>query len=376
LAFEDIDWSGLNDRLIDPLADVHPYPARFIEVIPDALLARFARPGARVLDPFCGSGTTLVRAARAGHRAVGVDLHPIACLMTRVKTRCYRPRQLDAIERVGMLPIAHTRFIPEHLKNIPRVDHWFSKEVQAALTAITSSIFQHSNEWERDVLLCALSRIIVRVSRQESDTRYAAIENNYSYDTVMTSYHRSVSEVCRALRSAPFSDPIDVRVINADIFDVSPDAVEGPFDLVITSPPYPNAYEYWLYHKYRMYWLGFDPIAVRSREIGARPHYFKKDPQTAADFEIQMSALFGLLAKVTTHTAPLCFVISDSIIHGKPIDNRALMTRSARAHGYRLCEATVRHIPSGRKAFNPTVSPRDEEHVLVFERAQQESSLQ
>ena len=43
----------------------------------------------------------------------------------------------------------------------------------------------------------------------------------------------------------------------------------------MTSPPYPNAYEYWLYHKYRMYWLGMDPIAVRQQEIGARPHYFR-----------------------------------------------------------------------------------------------------
>jgi site-specific DNA-methyltransferase (cytosine-N4-specific) len=35
-----------------------------------------------------------------------------------------------------------------------------------------------------------------------------------------------------------------------------------------------------LYHKYRMYWLGMDPIAVREHEIGARPHYFRTKPKT------------------------------------------------------------------------------------------------
>lgn len=368
LAFEDIDWSGDNDRVLDPLGDLHPYPARFIEVIPDSLLTRYASPGARVLDPFCGSGTTLVRAARTACRPTGVDVHPIACLISRVKTRSYKASQLDSIEGVAGLPISEPASVPAHVAHIPRIDHWFDKEVQAALRAITSGIFNRRDELQRDVLLCALSRIIVRVSRQESDTRYAAIEKNVSYDNVLSLYRRSVREVCSALRSFGFSTPVDATVVNADITTITPRELGGPFDLVITSPPYPNAYEYWLYHKYRMYWLGFDPIAVRSREIGARPHYFKKRPQTADDFERQMQALCGLLRSVTSPTAPLCFVISDSIIHGVRIDNRALMTRAASANGYRLSEATLRRIPGTRKAFNPLVSPRNEEHVLVFER--------
>ena len=62
-------------------------------------------------------------------------------------------------------------------------------------------------------------------------------------------------------------------VLEADTLAVKATAIGQPVSLVITSPPYPNAYEYWLYHKYRMWWLGFlDPIAVKEREIGARAH--------------------------------------------------------------------------------------------------------
>ena len=50
---------------------------------------------------------------------------------------------------------------------------------------------------------------------------------------------------------------------------MEPSDIPRRVGLVITSPPYPNAYEYWLYHKYRMYWLGLDPIAVKKQEIGA-----------------------------------------------------------------------------------------------------------
>ena len=84
----------------------------------------------------------------------------------------------------------------------------------------------------------------------------------------------------------------------------------------VFSPPYPNAYEYWLYHKYRMYWLGMDPISVREREIGARPNYFKKNPHTAADFECQMGRVFALLARVVVPGGHACFQVGDSIIRG------------------------------------------------------------
>jgi site-specific DNA-methyltransferase (cytosine-N4-specific) len=367
-AFGDINWDG--DPLCDdPLSDLHPYPARFIPFIPDAMLERYAQPGMRVLDPFCGSGTTLVSALRADCSATGIDLHPIACLISRVKTRRYQGSWLQGVIAGSALPIPGvTDGNDASLDPIPRVDHWFDKEVQYALRDITASIRSCGDDLQRELLLCALSRIIVRVSRQESDTRYAAIAKNIEYDDVIKLYQRSVRDTCNALNVRPLNHDRDVTILNKDILSVAATDLNGPFDLVITSPPYPNAYEYWLYHKYRMYWLGYDPIAVREREIGARPHYFRKNHQTAADFERQMGKLFGLLGSVTTKTAPLCFVISDSIIHGQRVDNRALMSRAAETAGYSLSEASVRRIPYTRKAFNPAVSPRNSEHVLVFER--------
>ena len=74
------------------------------------------------------------------------------------------------------------------------------------------------------------------------------------------------------------------EVLAKDILAVRHDELPYKFGLVITSPPYPNAYEYWLYHKYRMYWLGEDPLAVRRAEIGARPHYFRRNPEPQTTF--------------------------------------------------------------------------------------------
>ena len=108
-----------------------------------------------------------------------------------------------------------------------------------------------------------------------------------------------------------------VRILNRNVLDVSATEVGSDVSLVITSPPYPNAYEYWLYHKYRMYWLGMDPLSVKEQEIGARPHYFKRDPHTPEMFEDQMRTVFRLLSSTMVPGGHACFQVGSSVIRGR-----------------------------------------------------------
>jgi hypothetical protein len=68
---------------------LHPYLGKFIPQLVEALLARYVRNGGRVLDPFAGSGTTLVQALESGHGATGVDVAAFNALLMRVKTARY-----------------------------------------------------------------------------------------------------------------------------------------------------------------------------------------------------------------------------------------------------------------------------------------------
>ena len=68
---------------------LHPYLGKFVPQLVEALLARYVPHGGRVLDPFAGSGTTLVQALESGYDAVGVDVAAFNCLLMRVKTARY-----------------------------------------------------------------------------------------------------------------------------------------------------------------------------------------------------------------------------------------------------------------------------------------------
>src|SRR5476649_1688194 len=65
---------------------LHPYLGKFIPQLVEELFRRHVPAGGRVLDPFAGSGTTLVQALDSGFSATGVDLAAFNCLLMEVKT--------------------------------------------------------------------------------------------------------------------------------------------------------------------------------------------------------------------------------------------------------------------------------------------------
>ena len=75
----------------------HTYPARLHPTTAQRLVEQLAKPGAVVLDPFCGSGTVLVEARIAGLRGRGVDANPLAVELSRLKTRGYNEHERAAI---------------------------------------------------------------------------------------------------------------------------------------------------------------------------------------------------------------------------------------------------------------------------------------
>src|SRR3954471_3379286 len=85
---------------------LHPYLGKFVPQLVETLLARYVAPGGAVLDPFAGSGTTLVQCLESGYDATGVDVAAFNCLLMRVKSARYNEFVLesevrDALARLG-----------------------------------------------------------------------------------------------------------------------------------------------------------------------------------------------------------------------------------------------------------------------------------
>lgn len=361
-----VDWDFRESSNSKSIHSIHPYPAKFIKEIPGTLLDILPIPeGTAVLDPFCGSGTTLVEAQDRGFESYGVDLNPIACLISKVKTTPLNNAFLQYAERC--CDVARDNFT-QYEVDIPNINHWFKLDIQQGISALMEEINKVDDKDINDALKLALSSILVKISNQESDTRYAAIDKNVVRESVFEQFLSACRRFEQYLSPNLFNADVKSTIINKSILEVTKSDFDKPIGMVITSPPYPNAYEYWLYHKYRMWWLGFNPNEVKSEEIGARAHYFKKNHQTIEDFKIQMDGVLKLLTDVVVKAGYVCFVVGRSIIHGIEYDNGQIINDLAKKNNFKVIEVLDRNMANHRKSFNLAHAKIKKETILVFQK--------
>jgi len=367
-----VDWDFRETSHIEYTHSFHAYPARFIPEIPRMLIRVLSREDdLNVLDPFCGCGTTLVESLLEGKNAFGIDASPLAALITKVKTKPLHNDLRTLIDRffanVEMkYNFQHRPEIPQ----IPNLNHWFPVHMQKELAIILEEIDSVSNVDIKDFFKVAFSSILLSVSYQESDTRYARVEKRIKRGDAIRKLRTQLLFMNHQMME--YSNRLARKGVKAEVFcdDVrsfDPRRLgENTIDLVITSPPYPNAYEYYLYHKYRMYWLGFDPHELRRKEIGVRADYSKDNNLTEQDFYNDMVKCFKMLGVVLKAERYMTCVIGDSIIKGKRIDNSDLIERAGRSCGFGLIHKWSRNINQQRKSFNPKIGSKRNETILIL----------
>lgn len=380
------DFASSNTRFLTH--NIHPYPAKFIPQIPNNLIRELSLPRETVADIFCGSGTTLLEALRLGRNAVGIDANPIATLISEVKTTPLVEEDLDELE-------SHRRTCEQVLSDIklgsvglfdgkdpfrsrgwrPSQDvceFWFDPCVVEELAELRALIESVGSAAVRSLCYVSLSAIIVRVSKQDSDTRYVRREKNIKTGDTLRQYLRQFDNVVSTVRelSHAISPGLSCRILKANLLD-APETV--PLDLVVTSPPYPNAYSYHLYHRTRLLWMGSDPEEFKRSEIGSHRKYSAKgrNRATPETFRREFSAIFQWLWPRLRLHRYACFVIGNSTIDGEQVDNASLLVNAGSENGFREVARIEREILSTRKAFNPKIGRINKENILILQKVQE-----
>ncbi len=380
---KEVDWDFPGAQTGHLTHALHPYPAKFIPQIPNALIQELSSPGETVADIFCGSGTTLLEALQLKRNAIGIDANPLAALISRAKTTSLTDLEFQelaahraACEQTrgkatscpGDLFANGEPFRSSGWRPARDVcEFWFDPPVVEELAELRQQIDQISSERARVLCAVCLSAIIVTVSKQDSDTRYVRRNKPFQPGDAVRRYLSQVDAATSAVRrvSAVVEERSSCHVLNTDILE-APDT--APLDLVVTSPPYPNAYSYHLYHRTRMIWLGQDPEQFKKIEIGSHRKYSAKgrNRATPETFRKEFEAIFQWLRLRLRRQRYACFVIGDSTINGARVDNASLLAEAGATAGFREAARFVRNIAPTRKAFNPSIGRIKTEHILIL----------
>lgn len=264
---------------------LHEYKGKFNPQTARALINTIDPEATALMDPYCGSGTTLIEGMRLGLASVGIDQNPLAAWISRIKVQTLAlSGQQNIVERFDVLVgrlITTVRAAQESGRAItpPAVDsdddtylrHWFPEPVLSALWE-GLRVCRETDDPVADIGVLCISNIVRQVSWQlPEDLRVRRREATWMPPAVADLLGNTLKRARLAVVETAHAPGLDSKSSAAVHLGSSRDAtvVERAWPagrrLVVTSPPYATALPYIDTDRLSIVLLGLAPAAAIRR---------------------------------------------------------------------------------------------------------------
>ena len=265
--FDDIEvnpeWSFTNVRSTEQWTHgYHRYPAKFLPNVVKKLIETYAIHNGTIADVFAGCGTTLVEAKAHGIKSVGIDINPVAQLITKAKIKPILPDVLNV--QYKKLITSFSQYDSNKKENIElhdRIDYWFRLEEKKKIVFLYGQILETNQEDIKNFFLVCLSHILKNCSRWLMSGTKPQIDPNKTpaepFQTFQLHCKRMMTK--NALFYAELSKnkyldiPCDIKLADARRTKIRANSI----GTIITSPPYVTSYEYADIHQLTAYWYEY-----------------------------------------------------------------------------------------------------------------------
>ncbi|AQT48146.1 hypothetical protein [Bartonella choladocola] len=386
---------------------IHPFPAR---MAPEIALEKLKnlRAGQVVLDPMAGSGMVLSQAARNGIAAIGIDIDPLAELISRVGSTSVDENEVRAglemlLDRCqSEKDQVYLPWIDEDIKTKNFIDFWFAPKQKEQLRQL--SFYLHAqpinvSEIVLSLLKVTLSRLIITKEPKASlarDTAHSRPHRTIHKNdfNVFGAMRFSLNHLLRALDAS--SIKLNARTYVGDARKLTV-VKSNSVDCIVTSPPYLNAIDYMRGHRLSLVWLGYsldDLRKIRISEIGAEGALNDTISSKFSDIlhnlgldllecksKYMLARYFSDLIRQTKeayrvlkNNSKATYVIGNSTIRGIYIQNNKLLKLAGISAGFEVVHETTREIPDSRRYMpmmvvgNNLAKRMRTEHVIDFKK--------
>jgi len=247
----------------------------FFQAFTSSFLANvFTREGLKksrnILDPFMGSGNTMVACVEFGKEGYGLDVNPLFQFISQVKTRKYSDVHFRRAETI-LLKAMNKNYSVE-LPDLSSFKKLFHPNVLKKLIILRNEALLEKSEESASLLLFALASHLLNFSYAkrygkglhiaqkpcEKEVGKKVLEKLHTMRTEYRTFRNSVKKPGRA------------NVISQGIFEVEKSEKIPTIDVVITSPPYCNSSDYVEMYKLELWFLGYVIQRSEFRELSRR----------------------------------------------------------------------------------------------------------
>lgn len=255
----------------------HRYPAKFLPDVVRKIIEEYAKGSNLIADLFAGCGTTLVEAKIHGISSVGVDINPVAKLITKVKTTPLAPDDLQqAYTALVNLFDKYNESDYEDIKKHERIDYWFTPSQKAKIAFLYDKVFHlEVDDDTKDFFYVCISHILKNCSWWlQSGTKPQRDMEKEPEDP----FNEFKRHCCKMIgwnekfynelsKKGHLGIPCEIQLGDARHTNIASESI----DAIITSPPYVTSYEYADIHQLTAYWMEYisDIHEFRKKFIGS-----------------------------------------------------------------------------------------------------------
>ncbi len=287
--------------------DFYKYPARFTPLFPREIIKYFSEVGDTVIDPFCGSGTTLVEAISNGRKAVGFDISSLAAFLSRVKTTPLSRRDTNELMRW----LEQIEKLTPSLTQPPKCSEREYYQNNAPLSSvqffdavIEKTLLLRKERQKRFVRLMLLAVGQWALDCKTFEPGWVELKQyflKFSTESIPR-YYAFITEAAKGIEIPRCKLSGRRRIINRACekshFDQRIPKTWLPAKLVVTSPPYPGVHV--LYHRWQVKGRRETPLPfwLAATRDGAGESYYSMGPRSQPELTTYFERLEASFAAV------------------------------------------------------------------------------
>lgn len=274
----------------------------------DVLLQHYAQEDFTVFDPFVGSGTVLLEAGRLGYRATGTEINPAAYYLAKT----YALMNTTHTERqqiIGQVTeVLNQQFVLKLLHDFTPTTNHTKSEAAIVQQKLKAALKTMPNEQAAQLL-----RTLI----------------------VLLDFHKKglteqkVFRIWRQLQQHMMTLPHSKETIDVHWADArSTPLADNTIDLVITSPPYINVFNYHQQYRASVEFLAYDLLTIAKSEIGANRKHRSNRFLTVIQYCMDIALTFAELWRVCRTNSRIIFIVGrESTIRATPFYNGEIVAK-------------------------------------------------
>ena len=368
------DWEQPNADTRYLTHDIHRYSGKFIPQIARAAIELLTEPGDLVVDPYVGSGTTLLEAALTDRRSLGVDMNPIAVRISEAKTTTITSSHLDELwdelsrpadfmldGEPSPAPVSkEMATLRRDAARDPRFsdpwfEKWFEREVLTDLLVLDHAVARLPLESQRTLGRIALSDILRKSSRAHSGYPNVMFDRRAApRPRPGRAFLASLQRCVGSVSSLPPIVDVDVRQADARSLPLA----DGLADAIVTHPPYIGSIPYAEYGLVSLKWFGEDPRALDANLTGGR----RQSRDVVERFSDAYATAIDEMFRALRRGGGLFLMVGRPVVRGRQVDLARMSCDLAESSGFELVKE------ASRRGSNRRANKMGGEALLFFEK--------